>query len=285
MPLQRVPDSDGSVEPSENQPIQSARSYAIQFIGTLLSESPLAHDQFREARHDQSVADQLAAEADQASQQRTDAETRAAAERRKANPDERINRPLGTTLAITLALLDALPAYWTAEAFGLSQTSTIIVTVLLCAALGGGMWLLELFSRQHRRSALRILGAALAAGFLAMFGLRQNYLEVTGGQGFMSSALESLALTAMSAALVCVGFVILSHRTTKAVTSAEQVARETARSGAAKAAASARAKAVMSRAAFKDTVVTAGVSREHLGISHEQFLEAIGDAIDSVLSR
>ena len=184
-----------------------------------------------------------------------------------------------------LALLDALPAYWSAEAFGLSQASTLILTVLLCAALGGAMWLLDLFSRQHRRSALRILEGALGAGFIGMFVLRLDYLQVTGGQDVLSSAIEAAALTAVSAALVVVGFVVLSHRTPKAVANAERIARETANSGAVRAAAAARTKAARSRAALEDTVVTWVVSHQPAGISHEQFLEAAGQAIDILLSR
>ena len=285
MTLHTLTGPDEPVEPSGIRPGHSARSYAIEAIGTLLSESSLAHEQFRDARHDQAEAGRLDGEAAQASQRSTDAEARAAAERRKASPRERINRRFGTALAGALALLDALPAYWTAEAFGLSQTSTIIVTALLCVALAGGMWLLDLFSRQDRRSALRILEGALGAGFLAMFVLRLQYMQVTGGQGFLSSALEAMALTAISAALVVVGFVVLSHRTSKAVDSAERFAREAAQSEEAAAAASAHAKAARSRAAFEDTVVTWALSHQPADISHEQFLQAIGQAIDTLLSR
>jgi hypothetical protein len=264
---------------------ENSLSYAIREIGALLSESPLAHEQFQDARHDLAEADRLEAEAAQLGQRGADAEARAAAERRKANPHERINRSFGTGLAVVLALLDALPAYWSAQAFGLSQVSTLVLTVLLCAALGGAMWLLDLFSRQQRRSALRILEGALGAGFIGMFVLRLNYLQVTGGQDVLSSALEAAALTAVSAALVAVGFVVLSHRVPKAVADAERIARETANSGAVRAAAAARTKATRSRAALEDTVVTWAVSHEPAGISHEEFLKAAGQALDILLSR
>ena len=93
-----------------------------------------------------------------------------------------------------------------------------------------------------------------------MFVLRLDYLQVTGGQDVLSSAIEAAALTAVSAALVVVGFVVLSHRTPKAVANAERIARETANSGAVRAAAAARTKAARSRAALEDTVVTWVVS-------------------------
>jgi hypothetical protein len=263
----------------------SALSRATESIGTLLTETPLAREQFQEARHDQAEADRLAAEAVEADRRSADAQARAVAERHKAGPHQRINRRLGTSLAVGLACLDALPAYWSAEAFGLGQDSTLVLTVLLCAALGGAMWLLDLFSSRGHRAALRMLAAALGSGFVILFTLRFEYLQVTGGGPAWASALEAFALTAVSAALLAVGFVLLSHRTPKPVANAERLARAAANSGAAQAAAAARAKAAMSRAAFEDTVVTWALSHQPAGIGHEQFLQAITQATGTLLSR
>jgi hypothetical protein len=89
------------------------------------------------------------------------------------------------------------------------QTTLILAgwlcAVLLCAARGRAMWLLDLSSRQGRRSALRILEGTLAAGFVTMFVLRLHYLQVTGVAGFWPGAIEALVLTAVSAVLVAVG--------------------------------------------------------------------------------
>jgi hypothetical protein len=204
---------DEPVEPTGIPPGQSPRSYAIQAIGTLLSESPRAREPIREARHDQAKAHRLAAEAAQADQRTAGAQERAAAKRRTADPHERINWWLTISAAVVvgLALLDALPTYWSAQAFGLSPTFTLIVTVLLCAALGGAMLLLDLFSRHGRRSALRIMEGTLAAGFVTMFVLRLQYLRVTGIAGFWPRAIEASALTVVPAALVAAG--LLSART------------------------------------------------------------------------
>jgi hypothetical protein len=272
-------------EPPEARAGESALSYAIRAIGSLFASSRLAHEQFQEARHDQAEAERLAAAAEEGAQLTAAARARAVAERHKVSPYKRIPRWLGTTVAVALALLDALPAYWTAEAFGLDQASTLVLTVLLCVALGGAMWLLDLFSARGRRTALRILQAVLAAGFAAMFVLRLDYLQVTGGEDLWSSALQALALTAVSAALLAVGFVVLSHRTPKAVADAERAARQAEQSGADEDAAAAHAKAVMSRAALEDTVVTWAVSHQPAGLGHEQFIQAIGQAIDILLHR
>ena len=187
---------------------------------------------------------------------------------RGARQHYRLNYRFGTALAVALALLDALPVYWSAQAFGLSQTSTIILTILLCAALGGAMWLLDLFHREDRRSALRILEGVLSAGFVAMFVLRLDYLHVTGGAGIWSAALEALALTAISAALVAVGFVVLSRRAPKALASAERPPRQAA-----------APKTASALAAFEDTAVTWPGSHQSAGTGHEPSPRAVGQAV------
>jgi hypothetical protein len=275
----------GAEDPGDLPGARLPLSHAIQAIGTLLSESPLALEQFHEARHSQAEADSLQHEETQAGQRTADAASRAAAERRKADPRERINRRLGTGIGTGLAVLDALPAYWSAQAFGLDQDSTLILTVLLCAALGAAMWLLDLFSHAQRRSALRVLEVTLLAGYVSLFVLRLDYLQVVGGEDFLSAAIESIALTAVSAALVGVGYVVLSHRMPKAVADAERAARETAGSGTAAAAAAARTRAARARAALQDTVMAWAVRQRPEGIGHEQFLQAVGQAIDIMLSR
>lgn len=264
---------------------ESALSYAIRAIGGLFSTSPLAHDQFQEARHDQAEAERIAAGADGSARRAAAARARLAAERYKASPHQGVHRGLGTAIAAALALLDALPAYWTAQAFGLDQASTLVLTVLLCVALGGGMWLLDLFATRGRRAALATLEAVLAAGFAAMFFLRLDYLQVTGGAGLWSAVLQALALTAVSAAFVAVGFVMLSHRTPKAVAAAGRAARRAHQSETEDEAGAARARASMSRAALEDTVVSWAVSHQPVGFGHEEFFQAVGQAIDLLLAR
>ena len=266
---------------------ESALSYAIRAIGGLFAVSKLAHEQFQEARYDQAEAERLAVVAEEAAQHAAAAWARAVAERHKASPHKRINRELGAAAAAGLALLDALPAYWTAQAFGLDQFSTLVLTGLLCVALGGSMWLLDLFEAKSRRLALRILQGVLAAGFVGMFVLRLDYLQVVGGGDPWSSALQALALTAVSAALLGVGFVVLSHRMPKAVADAERAAHQAKEeeSVAQEDAAAAHARAVMSQAALQDTVVTWAVSHEPAGLEQEEFVQAIGQAIDVLLNR
>lgn len=285
MTLHTVADQDQSGQPPSAHIGESPVSSVLAIIGKLLSESALAREQFQEARHDQARADQFDAGAEQASRDAAEAQARAIAERHKASPHKRVNRLLGTGLAICLAVLDTLPAYWSAEAFGLNRASTLMLTALLCAALGGAMWLLDLFVDKHRRLASRILGCALGAGFVGMFVLRLEYLQVSSGSDIRSSAIQALALTSISAALVAVGFVLLSHRLPAPVASAEGTARKAARLHDRRAAADLRALATMSRAALADTVVTWVLAHEPTGIGHEQLLRATNEAIAILLSQ
>jgi hypothetical protein len=285
MTLYTVSDPEGPGQPPNDGGGESAVSVALRGIGTLLEASPLAREQFQDARHDQAEADRLEELAAQADREAADAKERVIAERHKAGPHKRINRQLGTGIAVALAVADALPAYWSAQAFNLDQRSTIMLTVLLCAALAGAMWLLDLFADKGRRLAFRILEGALGAGFAGLFVLRLDYLQVMNGEDLWSAAIQAMALTALSAALVAVGFVVLSHRVPKGVADAERTARQAAQSGAKEAAASAREAAVMSRAALEDTVVTWAVGHEQAGIGHQQFLHAISEAIGILLKR
>jgi hypothetical protein len=285
MTLHTVPDPEGIEQPPKPGADETPLSYAMRTIGNLLMESPLAHQQFQDARHDRAVADRLHVETVRAGKEAAEANARLVAERHKANPHKRINRTLGTCLAASLALLDAVPAYWTAEAFGLDQNATLIVTVLLCVALGGAMWLLDLFAGKGQRLAVRILGSALGAGFVALFLLRFSYLQVVGGEDGWSAGGQAFALTGLSAALVVVGFVLLSHRVPKPVADAEHHARRAARHGARAAADAADARAAMSRAALEDTVITWALSGEPAEIGHEQLIQALGEAVGILLTR
>ena len=125
----------------------------------------------------------------------------------------------------------------------------------------------------------------LGVGFVALFVLRLDYLQVAAGEGFLPAAMQAFALTALSAVLVALGFVLLSHRMSKEVASAERLARQAGRPGKKAAAEAARTKAARSRAALEDTVVTQVLSHEPSSMGHEQLLQAVNDAITILLRR
>jgi len=285
MSLHSVSDPGQSGQPPKTGNGESAVSAMLSAIGDLLAESELAREQFQEARHDQARAAQFDLGAATAARQVADARARAVAERHKAGPHKRVNRHVGTALAAGLAALDAVPAYWSAEAFGLGQTATLFIAALLCAALAGAMWLLDLFVDRRRRLAVRGLGIALGVGFAGMFALRTNYLMVTQGSGTWSAAIQALALTGLSASLVAVGFVLLSHRVPRAAAEADSAARQAQRLHDRRAGADLRASAAMSRAAFADTVLGWVLGRGPSGLGHEQLIRAANEAITVLLSQ
>lgn len=285
MTLHRVTEQDQSGQAPQAGIEESPVSAVLSAIRDLLAESALAHEQFLHARHDQAAAKQFDAGAERSGKEVAETKARAVAERHKAGSHRQVNRAVGTTLAIVLAALDALPAYWSAQAFGLDQVSTLILAVLLCAALGGAMWLLDLFIDKKRKFAAWILGCALASGFVGMFVLRLNYLMVTAGSNLGSAAIQALALTGLSAALVAVGFVLLSHRVPKAVASAETMARRADRRHDKHMADELHAQAAMSRAALTDTVLTWVLAHGRANVGYEQLLGAVNEAIDVLLGR
>ncbi len=286
-PTQAGPTPAGST-PVVDQPVPpgvSPVSAMLSVIGELLTTSELAHEQFREARHNRARAEQFAAAAAKAAGEGREAQARAVAERHKASPHKQLNRQLGTALAVVLAVLDALPAYWSAEAFGLNQVSTLVIAGLLCAALGGAMWMLDMFVDRQRHAAARVLGCALAAGFAGIFALRLDYLMVTQGSGVLSASIQALALTGLSAALVAVGFVLLSHRVPKAVAEAESAAHQSKRRHDKKLGDDLYAKAAMSQAALADTVIAWALGRGSAGIGHDELIRATNEALAVLLSQ
>jgi hypothetical protein len=289
MTLHKVTDLNPSGQDSPEQPnepnAKSAVSTMLSLVGDLMSESALAHEQFLQARHDQAQADQYDDAAELAGKEAAEAKARVLAEKHKAGSHKQVNRKLGTLIAVILALLDVVPAYWTAQAFGLDQVSTVVLAALLCAALGGAMWLLDLFVDKGRRVAARVLGCALGAGFVGIFVLRLDYLMVIGGSGILAAGIQALALTGLSAALVAVGFVLLSHRIPKEVANAQDTARRVGRNSDQHVAAELHNKAAMSRAALTDTVVTWVLAHEQTHIGPEELLGATDDAIAILLRR
>jgi uncharacterized membrane-anchored protein len=257
--------------------------YALRVVGLVVDESALGREQLAAAQHDAVRARQLAEQARLARQGAGHAQARAAAEELRADAHRRIPRRAGTMLAAGLAVLDAVPAYWSAQAFGLDQTSTLIITVLLCAALGGAMWLMDLFTSQRRRRALRVLQGCLAGGLAALFALRLDYLLITGAAGLWLAVIQALALTGLSGVLVATGYVLLAHRMPKPLAVAQRAARHAAPEAAAEAAQAAQVEAGASRAALEHTIIAWALTHTHDGISHDQLLPALRQALAALL--
>ena len=103
----------------------------------------------------------------------------------KLDPGERRALPfgLGASLIVALVILDAFPLNWAAQAFGLDNDGTWIVTVILLIASVGAMLGFELTRGSSRRRGILI--AVVTAGFLALLGLRTEYLITVAGDSFL----------------------------------------------------------------------------------------------------
>jgi hypothetical protein len=163
---------------------------------------------------------------------RQDAEQRDAALLTRHDPAG--HRMLGFTagagLVILLVVLDAIPLNWAAQAFGLDSGGTWLVTFILVVASVGAMLGFELTSRHPRRRAL--LAMVVAVSYLALLGLRTQFLTTVAAESFLVALLQSAILTAISAGLVLGGSAILSRTRSVALTRSRAAVRRARRAAA-----------------------------------------------------
>ena len=154
---------------------------------------------------------ELARRADAADAKAADAEQRESNLAVKLDPGERRPLPfgLGAAIVVALVILDAFPLNWAAQAFDFDSGGTWVVTVILLIASIGAMLGLEL-TRGHSRWR-GILIAVVTAGFLALLGLRTQYLTTVAGDSFPVAVLQAALLTAISAGLVLCGSAVLTR--------------------------------------------------------------------------
>lgn len=116
---------------------------------------------------------------------------------------------LGGAVVVLLVLLDAIPLNWAAQAFGLDSGGTWLVTFILVVASAGAMLGLEL-TREHRRRR-GLLAAVVTVGYVALLGLRTEFLTTVAGESLLVALLQSAMLTAISAGLVLCGSAVLGR--------------------------------------------------------------------------
>lgn len=139
---------------------------------------------------------------------------------------------LGVLLVVLLVVLDAIPLNWSAQAFGLDSGGTWLVTLILVIASAGAMLGFELTRPHPRRRGL--LAAVVTIGYVALLGLRTQFLVTVAGESLLVALLQSAMLTAISAGLVLCGSAVLGRtrslslsRSRAAARRAQQAATET----------------------------------------------------------
>jgi len=134
---------------------------------------------------------------------------------------------LGATVVVALVVLDAFPLNWAAQAFGLDPDGTWLVTFILIVATMGAMLGFEL--TRSRISSRRVLTAVVVAGYLALLGLRTEFLAAVSAGSLLVAFLQSALLTAISGGLVWCGSAVLSRTGFPRHSQARRAARRTAR--------------------------------------------------------
>lgn len=116
---------------------------------------------------------------------------------------------LGLAIVVALVILDAAPLNWAAEAFGLNSAGTWLVTFILVVASAGAMLGFEITRGHPRRRG--VLTAVVTMGYLALLGLRTEFLITVSNESLPVAVLQSTLLTAISAGLVLCGSAVLAR--------------------------------------------------------------------------
>jgi hypothetical protein len=187
------------------------RTRATATIVSLLEEHPAAIREIKEMLRSRVYVKELTARSDAAKRVAAEAELRESALMIKLDPGGRrvLGFGLGAALVVALMILDAVPLNWAAQAFGLDPAGTLLVTLILVAASTGAMLGFELSRLNPRRRGA--LTAAVTTGYLALLGLRTEFLTTVASDPLLIAFLQSALLTAISVGLVWCGSAILGR--------------------------------------------------------------------------
>jgi hypothetical protein len=175
----------------------------------------------------------------------------------------------GTALVAVLVVLDAIPLNWAAQAFGLDSAGTWLVTFILVVASIGAMLGFEV-TRGHARQR-GILAAVVAAGYLALLGLRTEFLTTVAAESFLVAVLQAALLTAISAGLVLCGSAVMARTRSLSLSRGRDAVRRARQ-------AAAEARAAQNRAAEK--------LQRHIGALRQMLLPwALGSATPAGIDR
>ena len=137
---------------------------------------------------------------------------------------------VGAALVVILVVLDGVPLNWAAQAFDLDSAGTWLVTLILVVASAGAMLGFEVTRGDTRRRGALV--AVIAAGYLAVLGLRAEFLAAVAGAPFPVAFLQAAMLTAISAGLIVCGAVILARTRSPGLSRARAAARHARRAAA-----------------------------------------------------
>ncbi len=187
------------------------RAHATATITRLLQEHPTVAKEIKETLRARVHLRELTERTSRAEQTEADTDQHQSNLAVKLDPgDHRIlGFGLGLAIVVSLVILDAVPLNWAAQAFGLNSVGTWLVTLILVVASIGAMLGFEITQRHPRRRG--VLVAVVTVGYLALLGLRTEFLITVSGDSLPVALLQSALLTAISAGLVLCGSAVLAR--------------------------------------------------------------------------
>ena len=187
------------------------RAHATATIKRLLEEHPAVAKAIKDALRARVHLRELAGRTNQAEVTEADTEQHEANLAVKLDPgDHRVlGFGLGLVIVVALVILDAVPLSWAAQAFGLNSAGTWLVTFILVVASVGAMLGFEITRSHPRRRG--VLAAVVAVAYLALLGLRTEFLITVSSESLPVALLQSTLLTAISAGLVLCGSAVLAR--------------------------------------------------------------------------
>src|SRR3984893_1840898 len=176
---------------------------ATNTVTQLLQKHPRIAKDIRDTLRARVHLAELTDRADRAEKKEVDSEQHESNLHVKLDPGDRrtLGFPLCLVIVIALTVLDAVPLNWAAQAFGLNSAGTWLVTFILVVASIGAMLGFEITRGDPRRRG--VLTAVVAMVYLALLGLRTEFLITVSSDSLPVAVLQSTLLTAISAGLSC----------------------------------------------------------------------------------
>ena len=194
-PALRTPAEAGQEAQAASEPPADAalQAHATDTMTRVLHEHQGMAKEIKATLRTRVYVQELARRADAAEAKAADAEQHESNLAVKLDPGERRPLPfgLGAAIVVALVILDAFPLNWAAQAFDLDSGGTWVVTVILLIASIGAMLGFELTRGHSRRRGILI--AVVTAGFLALLGLRTQYLTTVVGDSFPVAVFQAAA--------------------------------------------------------------------------------------------
>ena len=211
------PERDDSILPAQagagpTTPADTAlQAHTTATIKRLLEEHPPVAKEIKDTLRTRVYLRELAGRTNQAEVVEADTEEREANLAVKLDPGDhrKLSFGLGLAIVVALVILDSVPLNWAAQAFGLNQTGTWLVTFILVVASVGAMLGFEVTRGHPRRRA--VLTAVVTVGYLALLGLRTEFLITVSNDSLPVAVLQSALLTSISAGLVLCGSAVLAR--------------------------------------------------------------------------